>query len=326
MTQKVQLWNGGRRQTLIALGLVLALTYVGAAIFTDSTILVDALRRLGWLGCMAVLGLSMVNYLLRFLRWQYYLAKLGRELPVRRHLLCYLSGFAFTVSPAKAGEAVRALYLGDHGVTFTESIASLFVERFMDLLAIAALASLMVVDRPVYHPLLITTGIFLGLVLVCVCQPRVPVFLDRLSSHCGRRVAGVVSTLGALLRSSRRLLHPQPLLYGISIGLLAWAAEGLGFSIICDGLHIAGSISTFVGIYALAVLGGSAAFFLPAGIGGMEVVMTTLLVAQGAPLRVAIIATLLCRLATLWFAVILGVAAASAIELSKAQIGSRATP
>jgi uncharacterized membrane protein YbhN (UPF0104 family) len=44
--------------------------------------------------------------------------------------------------------------------------------------------------------------------------------------------------------------------------------------------------------------------------------MTTLLVEQGAPLPTAIIATLLCRLATLWFAVILGVAAASAVELT----------
>jgi uncharacterized membrane protein YbhN (UPF0104 family) len=70
-----------------------------------------------------------------------------------------------------------------------------------------------------------------------------------------------------------------------------------------------------MGIYALASLAGSAAFFLPAGIGGMEIVMTTLLVAHGAPLRTAVIATLLCRIATLWFAVLIGVAASAAIEM-----------
>jgi uncharacterized membrane protein YbhN (UPF0104 family) len=70
-----------------------------------------------------------------------------------------------------------------------------------------------------------------------------------------------------------------------------------------------------LGIYALAVLAGSAAFFLPAGLGGMELVMTTLLVAQGAPLPVAVVATLLCRIATLWFAVLIGMAAALTVEM-----------
>jgi hypothetical protein len=46
--------------------------------------------------------------------------------------------------------------------------------------------------------------------------------------------------------------------------------------------------------------------------------MTTLLVDAGATLKTAVIATLLCRIATLWFAVLIGVVAASAIEMSAA--------
>jgi uncharacterized membrane protein YbhN (UPF0104 family) len=66
--------------------------------------------------------------------------------------------------------------------------------------------------------------------------------------------------------------------------------------------------------------------FFRAGIGGMELVMTTLLVERGTALRVAIIATLLCRLATLWFAVLLGVAAASVVELSDHKMRVRVIP
>jgi len=105
---------------------------------------------------------------------------------------------------------------------------------------------------------------------------------------------------------------------------MAWGAEGLGFGVVAHGLHISGSLWSFCGIYGVAVLAGSAAFFLPAGIGGMEIVMTTLLMERGAPLRVAIIATLLCRLATLWFAVLLGVGAASAVELADQRMRVRA--
>jgi uncharacterized membrane protein YbhN (UPF0104 family) len=47
----------------------------------------------------------------------------------------------------------------------------------------------------------------------------------------------------------------------------------------------------------------------------MELVMTTLLDAEGAPLRVAVVATLLCRIATLWFAVLIGMSAALTVEM-----------
>ena len=65
----------------------------------------------------------------------------------------------------------------------------------------------------------------------------------------------------------------------------------------------------------MATLTGVAAIVLPAGIGGTEAVMTTLLVSRGASVADALIATLLCRLATLWFAVIIGLAATAILEL-----------
>jgi uncharacterized protein (TIRG00374 family) len=311
---------------LIASGLLIASAYVVGAMLTDSARLGDALEQLGWQGCCAVLGLSGLNYALRFLRWQYYLAKLGHTLPRARHLLVYLSGFAFTVSPAKAGEAVRSLYLRDHGVTYSESIAAVFVERLLDMFAILALASFVVLDHPVYRPLLAAVSLVLLVLLVCVCQSSLPGWIERGNERRTGRLRHILDAFASLLRSSRRLLHPEPLLAGFALALIAWGSEGIGFHIICEGLHIEGSVVTFVGLYAIAVLAGSAAVFLPAGIGGTEIVMTTLLVERGASLRGAILATLLCRLATLWFAVLLGVAAASAVELSARKLPRQVSP
>jgi uncharacterized protein (TIRG00374 family) len=314
--QNVQGWGRNKRRTLIAVGLLIASIYVCVALLTDAAKLADALRQLGWLGCLAVLALSLLNYLLRFKRWQFYLHQLGRNLPLGRHLLYYLSGFAFTVSPAKAGEAMRSLYLQDHGVTYPESIAALFVERLLDLFAITALASLIVFNHLKYRPMFIAAIAFLALILVASSHGVIPRWIDALASRFRGGMKKLLTGLAGLMRSSRRLLQPRSLLFGLVLGLAAWAAEGIGFQFICEGLHISGSITMFIGIYSLSVLAGSVVFFLPAGIGGMEIVMTALLVEQGAPLRSAIIATLLCRLATLWFAVIIGVAAASAVELT----------
>jgi len=309
-----------KRKTLIGIALLLAMGYVAAAVITDADRLSEALRRLGWLGCIAVLGLSALNYGLRFLRWRGFIARLGRQVPATRHILYYLGGFAFTISPAKAGEALRSLYLRDHGVTYAESLAALFVERLLDLFAMVVLASLMAFDHPAYRFLVMASFLIVIALIVVVCQSWLPRAIDKFATRRQSRFAKVLDAFANLLRSSRLLLHPNPLIPGSVIGLLSWGAEGLGFAVICQVLGLGADISAFIGIYAIAILAGSAAFFLPAGIGGTEIVMTTLLVERGADLRVAVIATLLCRLATLWFAVLLGVGAASIVEISTAKI------
>ena len=65
------------------------------------------------------------------------------------------------------------------------------------------------------------------------------------------------------------------------------------------------SLTTVVGIYAVAVLAGVLSF-LPGGLGSTEAVMTALLAARGMPLAQAILLTITFRLMTLWFAVALG--------------------
>ena len=308
------------RKTLIATALFLVVAYVAVAVLTDANRLTEALRQLGWLGCALVLGLSAVNYLLRFFRWSSFLSRLGRHLPVWRHFLYYLSGFAFTISPAKAGEAVRSIYLRDHGVSYSESIAAFFVERLLDLFAMVILASLILLDHPAFRVLVAACLLLVICINVAVSQSSLPPLIDRISARRSGRIARLGGAFANLLRSSRTLLHPRPLLAGVIVGFIAWVAEAMGFGVICQGLHIPGEVWSFCGIYGVAVLAGTAAFFLPAGIGGMEIVMTTLLVERGAELRVAIIATLLCRLATLWFAVLLGIGAAAVVELSDQKI------
>jgi len=316
LAQQAGIATKGRRRALIAIAALATLIYLAGAFAVDSARILAAINQLAWLGCGLVLALSGANYAVRFERWRTFLSRLGHELPFGRHLLYYLSGFAFTVSPAKAGEAVRSLYLRGYGVTYSQSIAALFVERLQDLLAMVLLASLIVSDRPAYRPLVVGALILVLALVWAATIKTLPAILERLSGRFQRaRIVRLLSAIANLLRSSRALLQPRLLLLGTVAGMVSWGAEGLGFYLICQGLHVEVPLLSAIGIYALAVLAGSAAFFLPAGLGGMELVMTTLLVAQGAPLRAALVATLLCRIATLWFAVLIGMAAAVTVEM-----------
>jgi len=65
------------------------------------------------------------------------------------------------------------------------------------------------------------------------------------------------------------------------------------------------SVAGAMGIYAIAIIVGALSF-LPGGLGSTEAVMAALLVAPGFHTSQAILLTLICRLLTLWLAVVIG--------------------
>jgi len=315
--------GNGKRRALISIAAIGACIYMGIAVSVDANRLGDTLRQLGWMGCSMVLGLSGINYLLRFHRWQIYVRTLGGRIPVTKHFLYYLSGFAFTVSPGKAGEAVRSVYLRDYGVTYSQSFAAFFSERLMDLISIVLLSCLIAIDHPAYRPLLIGVAVVAFAMLFIVGRPALPGIVSSLASRRSGRPADFLNGIAGLFKSADRLLKPRLLIFGILVGVVAWGAEGMGFYVLCEGLGLPIGPGPAVGIYSVAVLAGSAAVFLPGGIGGMEIIMSSLLVEAGATLKVAVIATILCRLATLWFAVLIGIIAASLAELASGRTAER---
>src|SRR5690554_5882944 len=81
-----------------------------------------ALKRIDLLAWAILLGLSFVNYTLRFFRWVYLVKLVGNvSIPIGKHFLIYLSGFALTATPGKIGEAFRGVYMKPFGVNWTQS-------------------------------------------------------------------------------------------------------------------------------------------------------------------------------------------------------------
>ena len=103
----------------------------------------------------------------------------------------------------------------------------------------------------------------------------------------------------------RRCFSLPAMSMGLALGVVAWFAEGLGFWWLLVALDHPLPLSTAVFIYAFAMLVGALSF-LPGGLGGSEAAMVALLTLTGLPEASAVSATLICRLATLWFAVGLG--------------------
>ena len=284
--------------------------YAATAIFADRHALAEGIRALGAFGLIAVLLLSLGNYALRFWRWDWYLSKAGHSVPIGRHFQYYLAGFALTVTPGKAGEAVRSLYLKQHDVPYSQSLALLFIERLLDLCAIVMLAGAYMLHLPQYRAVAITAmSIVAAIVLTVGAGGWASKFTRGIATHLPDRARKYCEHVADMLDSSRMMLRPARLLIAVLVGLVAWGLEGYGLVILARALDIDLSVSEGVAIYASAILVGAMAFFLPGGVGGAELVMTVLLTRAGAPWHIALIATIMCRLATLWFAVVIGLIA-----------------
>ena len=92
----------GRRLLVpLALGLLVTL---GLVLTASPRELMASMRRLDAVPLFWVLALSLVNYVLRYVRWEIYLSRLGVPLARLKSLAVFLVGFLLSVTPGKAGE------------------------------------------------------------------------------------------------------------------------------------------------------------------------------------------------------------------------------
>jgi len=252
--------------------------------------------------------LSMLNYVLRIIRWRSYLARLGHPLGFRFAALTFIAGFAYTLSPGKVGEMVRARYYLPLGVPLPKTAAAFFAERLLDLVAMVVLAALLFAGSQTYRGAIAGAAALVAVALAVFAFVPWEAVTSRLKAIPAIPALLRKGLVGAscALAATRPLLRPAPLLFGFAIALAAWGLEGVGLSVLtgmAPGVHV--SLPTAVGVYSVAVLIGGLSF-LPGGLGSTEAIMTTLLVALGVSVGDGIVLTLACRIVTLWLAVCLG--------------------
>lgn len=279
------------KSLLLVLGLAATAYAVALAVFGEGQRLATLERLVSMVGLQAA-ALCLLNYLLRGLRWRMWMAAYGRPLGLLEGLRLYLAGYTFTPTPGNIGEAARGLMLARRPLGAAQSLAIFGAERLADLLC-----------------------------LLLMCLP-VAWWLVALNEPLAWRLAALAGLLalgmGALfwgfrrrllvrlswLRDAWHCLATRPHVW-LALTLVAWAAQGLAVWLLCRDAGLSIGMLQAAGFYAVAMVGGALSL-LPAGLGGMEAVLTGLLVVQGASAAQALGITVLVRLLTLWLAVAIG--------------------
>jgi uncharacterized protein (TIRG00374 family) len=268
------------------------------------------------------------NYALRWLKWQWYLSVLGvTGIPRTTTTLVFLSGFAMSLTPGKAGELTKSLFLKDlAGAPIARTAPIVFAERLTDGIAMLLLASAGLVGFRLGAPALLAVAAgAVGAVILIQARP-----LAHAVFHLAERIKPAQRLIGSVeiaYDSARELLSWRRLAIAVGIGTVSWAGECVALYLILLGLGAQpGPTLLNQATFALASasLVGSASL-LPGGLGAAEgTVAGVLELLAGQPKEVAAAATLLIRACTLWFGVALGSVALAA--LTRRALRSPAAP
>ncbi len=264
------------------------------------------LTKLGLVQIGVLLALSLVNYILRGLRWHIFARRLGLPTTLVQDLRHFLGGFAMSVTPGRVGELIRMRWLKRETGWAVERTAPLvLMDRAADLAAVAVILAL---------------GLSLGAGDIAYAAPvaalamLAAVIATRPALLAGtatlaHRASGLFPRLFARIRRAAKSLTAftsAPLIAAaMALGLVGWLAEGYAYHLLLVWLGADIGFWLAVTIFTFSTLAGSLTG-APGGVGGAEAAMVALLTMKGIPLEVSIPATAIIRVTTLWFAILIG--------------------
>lgn len=286
--------------------ILLTIFYVGALIWADSKKEVFSQIPLLVNTIPALIGISFFSYLVRYLRWQWLLRRAGYKFSSGYGFLAYLAGFAFTATPGKIGELIRIRYFSRANVPASNSFGAFVFERAFDLIVVLLLASLVIAQQKYFIIALSFVLIFLAFLILLALNATLVNWIIGLFDSLGwRPLAKLALVVQGGLSACRFWFNPLDLLFCFASGLIAWGATATGFLLLTQDLGISIDSITVFAMYPLAMLVGAASM-LPGGVGTTELTIVLLLGAYGVSTSLATLAAVGIRLATIWFAMLVG--------------------
>jgi glycosyltransferase 2 family protein len=208
-----------KRQWKAALGVLISILLVGWVLRgADPREVWAVLRGADWLLLLLAIAIGTSGFLVRAIRWQVFLYPLSAETRIRNCFAAVCIGFgANNLLPARVGELARAWAIARlERISATGAVASLVVERFLDLVVVFLLMAVAIL-----HPSLptdatvagrsvatLTTGI-LAIIGVLVVGLTLLVTLPRQVLTVMRLCSGLLPDRAAqaLLEGSRTFLE-----------------------------------------------------------------------------------------------------------------------
>lgn len=292
------------------------LLYGAFAVYRGLDKMEGVLRTFGWWAFLLGCALAFGNYCLRYLKWEFYLARLDiRGIPKMDSFLTFLSGFVLTVTPGKVGEVFKSLVLHEtYKVPMAKTAPIVIAERVTDLIGIIAL---IVVGSLGFEGGLrwaAVGAVLVASLLVVIGSRTLSMKIIGLVERMPGRIGKIGPKLHASYDSLATMLRPRNLVWPTLLSVVAWSLECLSLWVILQGFGQVTSVPLCMFFYATSTLAG-ALVPVPGGLGVTEGALQEQLMNLGhVPETVSTAAMILVRFATLWFAVLVGFVALTILK------------
>ncbi|MEP7343696.1 MAG: lysylphosphatidylglycerol synthase domain-containing protein [Gemmatimonadaceae bacterium] len=233
---------------------------------------------------LSMLGVTASWLVLRFLRWQFLLRRIGVRLPIRPTLASYIAALPGTATPAYLGEVARAVFLRRRfGTPLRPVIIVLVLERLFDVAALSLLAFAKGG----------ATGIRIGAIFFAAALALAALLVP------------IARRSGIAPRAISRLRDPATLLVSLAASVLAWGIAGALYTLAALALGSTLSLADGVGVFARSTLLG-AITLAPAGVGATGSIAIVQLQSLGLALASAVSVVTLVRLTSTGAALAVG--------------------
>lgn len=298
-----------KKRILISIAIA-AVLYLAFTIYADFENLTNALAQFKWWVFPVVLLLAFLNYVTRFLKWDYYLSILKVNIKRIDSFSIFMSGLIMSVTPGKMGELLKAYLVKQvSGTPISRTAPVIFAERITDFISIVLIA---LVGAYVYNygrEIVIGVGLFFIFLVLIISNKKIAIYLIDQFEKIGF-IKKYISHIHAAYESSYSLLRPKPLFLMTLLSFVSWSFECLGYHLILMNFNVDLSYTWASFSYAFASIVGAISM-LPGGLGLTEGSLTYMLIQKSYSKEIAVASTLIIRVATLWFAVLVGIASVS---------------
>jgi uncharacterized protein (TIRG00374 family) len=278
--------------------------YLLMGIYADFGNLVYAMKNFQWSFLFVLFALTTVNYLFRFIKWDFFLKRAGVYLNLKDNLFVFFSGLSMIITPGKIGEIWKGWLIKDiNGEELSRTLPVVIVERITDVLGLAILS--------IFCILYYKQGIYLILILLflfslffgAVKSKTISTWLiSKLETKMGKYTENIKTTH----KTFEAIMEPKGLIGMSFLSAFAWFFECIGMYLVIIGFNEYINITQATFIFSFASLAGAVSM-IPGGLGVAEATISGLLQLFGLTSSVSVGIAIIVRFGTLWYGAIMGV-------------------
>lgn len=294
-----------KKKVLVSI-IIGGIVYLAFTFFADYKEVLSAFTQFNWYLLIPLLFLSLLNYVARFFKWNYYLSIIKVDVKRIDSFSIFMSGLIMSVTPAKIGELLKSYLVKEvTNEPISKTAAVIFAERVTDFISLLIISIIGAYAFDYGIALSIGVSVFFILIILIISNKSLSLsilsYLERVTF-----LRKYLKSIHNTYENSFLLLKPKPLFMMTIVSLIAWGFECIGYYLILLNFNIDFGIFWASFSYAFSIIAGAISM-LPGGIGVTEGSLTFLLARKGVTNSTAVTTTLLVRVVTLWFAVLVGI-------------------